>query len=320
MPAKANLKIFLRRDLLSRRTRALVPYYNEYNASRKPKVDLRYEPAPDLPFPPRPATPEYNVQSAHDIDSLFGEPIYTKEEIHQQKLEELLAGDRKRKHEEEAKPQTQNAELVKLMDELNSFVSRELNAQGDERQAIRGQKLALIKEIGKLETKIRVKKVEDCKVRKDDEATLPKPIDSLSKKQFQLLQERAAKAALGEGRRQKRKREDENDEYEMMDGEDRLRAGINNNRKELQLTGRWYSRIHDYFPEPENGVDGAGVLEDLAPEERLTMRRELAEYGEKLAKTARVMKEAENKRAEERKKAAENKKIEEKKVCKACGK
>jgi hypothetical protein len=106
----------------------------------------------------------------------------------------------------------------------------------------------------------------------------------------------------------------------LMDGEDRLQAGINNKRKELQLTGRWYSRIHDYFPEPENGVDGAGVLEDLTPEERLTMRRELAEYGEKLAKTARMMKQAENKKAAERQKAKINQGIKEKKACKACGK
>lgn len=42
-------------------------------------------------------------------------------------------------------------------------------------------------------------------------------------------------------------------------------------------------------------MDGAGVLEDLTVEERLTMRRELAEYGEKLAKTARMFKEDERK-------------------------
>lgn len=80
-----------------------------------------------------------------------------------------------------------------------------------------------------------------------------------------------------------------------MDGEDRLRAGITKVPKELRPTGRWYSRIHDYFPEPENGVDGAGVLEDLTPEERMTLRRELAEYGEQLAKTARKIKEEEKK-------------------------
>jgi uncharacterized membrane protein len=86
----------------------------------------------------------------------------------------------------------------------------------------------------------------------------------------------------------KRKRKIEDDVYEL-DGEDRLRAGIQR-KKELPLTGRWYSRIHDYFPEPENGVDGAGVLEDLTPEERILLRRELAEYGQKLAETARKTK------------------------------
>lgn len=79
----------------------------------------------------------------------------------------------------------------------------------------------------------------------------------------------------------------------MLDGEDRLRAGVK--QKELPVTGRWFSRIHDYFPEPENGVDGAGVLEDLTIEEKMLMRRELAEYGEELAKRARKMKALESK-------------------------
>jgi len=127
------------------------------------------------------------------------------------------------------------------------------------------------------------------------------------------------KSSQGRCQKRKRKRVDK-DGDELMDGEDRLRDGINNKPKELQLTGRWYSRIHDYFPEPENGVDGAGVLEDLTPEERLTMRRELAEYGEKLAKTARLMKEAEKKKAEETQKIEESKMLKGKKACKACGK
>jgi hypothetical protein len=80
----------------------------------------------------------------------------------------------------------------------------------------------------------------------------------------------------------------------VLDGEDRLRAGIKH--RELQVTGRWFSRIHDYFPEPENGVDGAGVLEDLTVEEKMLMRRELAEYGEELAKRTRKMKASETRR------------------------
>jgi hypothetical protein len=173
MPARASLKAFLRRDLLSRRTRALIPYYDDYNASRKPRINLGYEPAANFPFPPRAGTPEDDAEmSPHDlepqsptqdIDSLFGEPIHTKEEIHQQKLEQLLADDRKRKDKEEVRPRIQNPELLKLTGELNALVSRELDIYGEERKVIRGQKLALIKEIDKLETKIKIKKVEDCK-------------------------------------------------------------------------------------------------------------------------------------------------------------
>jgi len=171
MPEKASLKEFLRRDLLSKRSRALVPYYDAYHASRKPKVNLKYEPTPDLPFPPRAGTPEDDAQSAHDLilskhrdtDSLFGDILYTKEEIHQHKLEKLLADDQKRNDEDEPRQRSQNPELVKLMGELNALVSLELNTHGAEKLAIQGQKLALIKEIGKLEAKISIKKVKDLK-------------------------------------------------------------------------------------------------------------------------------------------------------------
>jgi len=171
MPARNRLKDFLRRDLLSKRSRTLVPYYDDYNANRKPKVDVAYEPAADLPFPPRAGTPEDDVQSARDLslsqprytDSLFGDPLYTKEEIYQQKLEKLLADDQKRNGEDEARPRSQDPELVKLTAEVNSLVSRELRTHGAERMAIRGQKLGLVKEIGKLEAKLSVKRFEDCK-------------------------------------------------------------------------------------------------------------------------------------------------------------
>ena len=172
MPTKGSLKDFLRRDHLSKRTRALVPYYDEYNACRKPKVNIGYEPAANLPFPPRAGTPEEDEPYAHDLssqpretDSLFGDTLYTREEILRQKLEKFLAEDQKRNEENEARPRRSDPELAKLMEELNSLVSREFYAHGVERMAIRDQKLALIKAIGKLETMIGIKKVKDCKGR-----------------------------------------------------------------------------------------------------------------------------------------------------------
>ena len=42
-------------------------------------------------------------------------------------------------------------------------------------------------------------------------------------------------------------------------------------------------------------MPGRGVLEDLTPEERMEYRRELAEYAEILAKTAKKTNEAERK-------------------------
>lgn len=98
---------------------------------------------------------------ARDVDSLFGEPIYTKEEVRQEKIQQLLAEGRK--HEQDVRPRSQNPELVKLMDELNALVSRELEASGEEKKLIRSQKLALIKETGKVEARIKGKKVKRCK-------------------------------------------------------------------------------------------------------------------------------------------------------------
>jgi len=140
-----------------------------------------------------------------------------------------------------------------------------------------------------------------------EEARLPEPIGLGEKKKLQSAKARASRAVLGlEGSGKKRKREDEG--YEL-DGEDRLRAGVK--RKELPITGHWYSRIHDYFPEPENGVDGAGAAElFLTVEQRKENRRELAEYGEMLAKTAKKGRENAAKKLKEE----ETKKIMQKEV------
>jgi hypothetical protein len=161
MPPRLSLKGFLRRDLLSRRTRALIPYYNDHNASRTP--NLKRESVPDLTSRPRTGTPpnEADSKPAREVDSIFGEPIYTKEEVFKEKFEQLLAEDRKQ--EQVVRPRRHNPELVKLMDELNALVKRELEASPEERKLIRNQKLALTKEIGKLEAKIKEKRVKRCK-------------------------------------------------------------------------------------------------------------------------------------------------------------
>jgi hypothetical protein len=165
MPPKLNLKGFLRHDLLSRRTRALIPYYSDYNASRN--FTLKHEPEVTDPLTPRPATPlgDYGkgeANPARDVDSLFGEPIYTKDEILQQKLEQLLAEDRK-KDQSVKQQQSQYPNLENLKAELNALVVRELEAGREERELIQRQKSVLISSLGKLEVKIRGERVKGCK-------------------------------------------------------------------------------------------------------------------------------------------------------------
>jgi hypothetical protein len=164
MPPKLTLIGFLRHDLLSRRTRALIPYYNDYNASRNPILKRGSEGTNSLP--PRLPSPlsdngKSDAKPAQDVDSPFGEPIYTEEDILQQKLELLLAQDLK--HKQDTKHRGRNPELDKLKEELNVLVNRELEASREERELIRRQKLGLISAIGKLEAKIRGERVKGCK-------------------------------------------------------------------------------------------------------------------------------------------------------------
>jgi hypothetical protein len=114
-------------------------------------------------YPPRTGTPPNEADSnpAPEVDSIYGEPIYTKEEVFKEKFEQLLAEDRKQ--EQAVRPRRHNPELVKLMDELNALVKREMEASPEERKLIRNQKLALIKEAGKLEADIKGKRVKSCK-------------------------------------------------------------------------------------------------------------------------------------------------------------
>ncbi len=192
MPRKLSLKGFLRQEVLSKRPKALIPYYNDHKASHKPGLKFKREPVvTDRPFPSRPASREPglklkhepvakdeplppesatflsdngegDVQPAQDIDSLFGEPIYTKEAILQQKLEELLARDLKQSRPAKQQ-QSENQELDKLKKELNDLVIWGMEATGEQRQMIRHRKAELISVIGKLEEKIKSNKVKSCK-------------------------------------------------------------------------------------------------------------------------------------------------------------
>lgn len=102
------------------------------------------------------------MQPARDVDSLFGEPIYTKEEIRQQKLKELLARDPKQSHPAKQK-QIENQQHDKLKKELHDLVMWELEATGEQKHYVRHRKAELISRIGKLEAKIKSNKVKSCK-------------------------------------------------------------------------------------------------------------------------------------------------------------
>jgi hypothetical protein len=82
---------------------------------------------------------------------------------------------------------------------------------------------------------------------------------------------------------------------EDLDGEDRLRLGVTKRRRATQLTGHWNSTVHDYFPGLEKEIvsgeiKGPMTLREVDPADRMLLRRELAELGEKLAREERKKK------------------------------
>ena len=58
-------------------------------------------------------------------------------------------------------------------------------------------------------------------------------------------------------------------------------------RPRANVSGHWQRNIHDYFPNSEADGDESTELKNLSVEEKQLLRRELAEYGERLAKVER---------------------------------
>lgn len=127
-----------------------------------------------LPSPPRKArpvedhevrleTPEAGEASAtYDNDSLFGEPILTKEELFDKQLKELLSAPPTDPSTLRQPPQPPvNPNLEALKDELRTLMSHDGQGSERERAWIRRQKSALVEEVTRLQSE---KKEEQAKV------------------------------------------------------------------------------------------------------------------------------------------------------------
>jgi len=218
MPRKFSLRGFLRQDILSRRSKALLPL-NSKNTS-----GLKREAGAVLSLNNRAKSkspPPEDDEGKREVDSIFGEPIYTRTEIQQQKLEQFLEEDQK---DQPHTKTNRNATLDKLREELDTIVKRELEASPEERVGIRRAKSQLIVEIGKLEARNRIERVRGHKgmsflgqgnlnlrpinfrrsclltisiASSDEVARLPEPIGLAEKKRLQLAKARVTKAVLG---------------------------------------------------------------------------------------------------------------------------
>jgi hypothetical protein len=213
MPRKLSLHGFLRQDILSGRSKALLRFHEQQ------KSGLKRESGVVLPLGRRTKSnsrPPNDNESEQKADSIFGEPVFTKKEVKQKKLDQFLADDRKDKSNIKGNV---NSSLKNLREELNALVKRELAASLGERVQIRREKSKLIEKIGKLEAKDSVEKVKGHKdifllwtrcglfsdeggadnylAKSDEEAMLPEPMAVAEKKQLQWAKARASKAVLG---------------------------------------------------------------------------------------------------------------------------
>ena len=117
---------------------------------------------------------------------------------------------------------------------------------------------------------------------------LSPPIEITQKKRFQRkAQKNATSTTSPEKCRQKRKREEIEEEQEL-DGEDRLRSlGTLKKPRSMMLTGHWKSTIHNYFPAIDASGEDDDIFKGLTVENKMMMRKELIEYGSRVAKAER---------------------------------
>ncbi|KAH6673759.1 hypothetical protein B0J14DRAFT_591514 [Halenospora varia] len=252
-----------------------------------------------------------NTVHSDDLDSIFGEKILTKEEEEQAKIFKYLEV---RPHELSPKGYKHSTipAIKELREELEALISDGTGSGPREAALFRRQKAALIQEISHLEVQAEsAGKGERRKVTrqtlKEDLESFPEPLTYWDRQQIEKDRARAeraaAKAAAAEQADQesaekpkttpKRKRQAHTPDDDL-DGEERLSSGRSLKRRSLELSGRWQSSLHDYFPESADGGEAAKLYNSMTAADKLLFRRELAELGEKLALAARKKKRAES--------------------------
>ncbi|RDL33638.1 uncharacterized protein BP5553_08006 [Venustampulla echinocandica] len=231
------------------------------------------------------------LQARDEVDSVFGEHVPTKEEIQQAKLERFLAQNPPTIQEKPAFVSRQqkdiDAKIEFLKDELKALTTLANESNMQERSLIQRQRKALQQEIRYLEVEARVGKLgeQNRTMRaelKEELERLPEPLSAAEKRQIERMKARREKERLEAGKpkpKPKRKKSEYNSDDDL-DGEERLRYGKSLKKKPVEVTGRWNSVIHDYFP---GGDAESEEIANMSGAEKALYRRELAELGEQLA-------------------------------------
>jgi hypothetical protein len=160
MPKKISLRGFLRQEILRKRIRTTSDTHDDASPSA-PSIDpLTQEdekPQPEdfdsLFDEPIRVAPGDQSKKIGELDSIFGEPvepIITKEEVLQTRLQQLLAHSAS-ENAQFSPPTPQNPVLDAMKNELQSLVALEEKAQISEMESVRRRKKALLQEIGAAE-------------------------------------------------------------------------------------------------------------------------------------------------------------------------
>ena len=159
MPKKISLRGFLRQEILRKRIRTTSDAHNDASPSAPSIVSLTQEDenhqSEDLDsLFDEPAAVARGDQSKKigELDSIFGEPvepIITKEEVLQTRLQQLLAHSAS--ENAQISPTPQNPVLDAMKNELQSLVALEEEAQPSEKKSVQRRKRDLLQEIGAAE-------------------------------------------------------------------------------------------------------------------------------------------------------------------------
>ncbi|KAL2061768.1 hypothetical protein VTL71DRAFT_7146 [Oculimacula yallundae] len=242
MPPKTSLRGFLRKDILQNRI-TTAPLKGRTHAPPKAVPEKSHE--LDYLFD-EDITAVKDSKPESETDSLFEEPPVmekTKTQERQENLRRFLAESNQARAADQKDTSEETIFMKDLKKELEELVTREGEADREEKLKLRVEKSALIRKIAALEAEEKGNKARQLKSNLDEfSKTLPACTPE-EEKALKAKAEQISKAFAGLERvPSKRNRENTDND---LDGEERLRIGKSYKRRAMEVTGHWGATIHD---------------------------------------------------------------------------